>query len=97
VAAVFIQTPVILRPPHFGGRRISAVVLALSRLQQTAKMLRGVYPERTAEILRYAQDDSEWAQHDSIQTPAAPAQAVQKLACFKSILSTACEALITQR
>jgi hypothetical protein len=90
VAAVFIQTPVILRPPHFGGRRISAVVLALSRLQQTAKMLRGVYPERTAEILRYAQDDS-------IQTPAAPAQAVQKLACFKSILSTACEALITQR
>jgi hypothetical protein len=35
--------------------------------RQTAGMLRGVYPERTAKILRFAQDDSERAQHDSTQ------------------------------
>jgi hypothetical protein len=29
------------------------------------EILRGVYPERTAEILRCGQDDSEWAQNDS--------------------------------
>jgi hypothetical protein len=34
-------------------------------------MLRGVYPERTAEILRFAQNDSERGQHESL-----------RLACF---------------
>ena len=28
-------------------------------------MLREVYPERQSEILRFAQNDSEWAQNDS--------------------------------
>ena len=40
---------------------------ALSMHRQAAGMLRGVYPERTAEILRFAQDDSERAQHDITQ------------------------------
>jgi hypothetical protein len=39
-----------------------------NHLGTTAGMLRAVYPERqTAEILRFAQDDSEWAQHDRFQ------------------------------
>jgi len=36
-------------------------------LDQNAGMLRLVYPEPNAEILRFAQDDSEWAQHDSVR------------------------------
>jgi Fe2+ transport system protein B len=31
---------------------------------------RGVYPERTAEILRFAQDDSEWARNDNVVSSA---------------------------
>ena len=69
-------TPVILSP-DLSGRRISVVVLSAAGHRQTAEMLRGVYPEPTAEILlprlrdqndrRRAQDDSECAQHDSVQ------------------------------
>jgi hypothetical protein len=32
--------------------------------RRTAEMLRGVYPERTAGILRFAQNDKRRAQHD---------------------------------
>ena len=34
--------------------------------QANAELLRGVYPERTAEVLRFAQDDMRRAQHDKI-------------------------------
>ena len=37
-----------------------------SRREVQSNIPGGVYPERTAEILRFAQDDSEGAQHDSV-------------------------------
>jgi len=42
----------------------SCSFLLLGHLQ-IAETLRGVYSEQTAEILRYAQVDNEWAQHES--------------------------------
>jgi hypothetical protein len=69
-------TPVI-PSPDLWGRRISAVLLSAAGHRQTAELLRGVYPEPTAEILlprlrdqndgRRAQDDSEWAEHDGVR------------------------------
>ncbi len=35
-------------------------------LQGNTGMLRGVYPERTTEVLRFAQDDMRRVQHDRI-------------------------------
>ena len=40
------------------------LALAFSADKQQGEMLRGVYPERQSEILRFAQNDSERAQHD---------------------------------
>jgi dihydroorotate dehydrogenase (NAD+) catalytic subunit len=46
------------------GPRLSTLDSRLSTAQ--SEIPRGVYPEQTAEILRYAQDDSEWARNDRL-------------------------------
>jgi hypothetical protein len=51
-------------------------------------MLRGVYPEETAEILRFAQDDSERAQHDSTE-----AQRLAPNRCLPRPVLSACTLL----
>ena len=43
-------------------RRIPAFESSISA--KNAGILRGVYPERQSEMLRFAQHDSEWAQND---------------------------------
>ncbi len=37
-----------------------------TQAQAQSEIPGGVYPEQTAEILRYAQDDSEWARNDTV-------------------------------